>query len=215
MLNFFINRTYKVLKPKKDKYYKQVYLEDDIEESYSNKYIYNGIKESLKAKTPKVSHIPISPLDNGNFEKINTKKLKASFGKPRANFCIALGKRKVGIYIYKNIYAGFKTTITAHFYKKKIFNLRYEFKIKDTSDFTEIANLIGIKYLNGETIDLGSEYLVDENNITLSFTNAFSLTLNYHNDSEIFRYINYLVDIETMDKQNQVYNRYKKLYKKL
>ena len=74
-----------------------------------------------------------------------------------------------------------------------MFNLRYDFKVKDMSDFNEIAKLISIKYLNGEPIDFENEYLVDENNIMLSFTNEFSLILNYHNNSEIFSYVNQLL----------------------
>ena len=215
MIDSLIKSIRQFLNPRNTKYYKQIYTEDDIKESHSNKYIYNRIKTSLKHETPKISHLPISPLDNSNFEQINPRKLKANFGKVRAKFDVSLGKRKVNIYIYKNMYAGFKTTITAHFYKKNIFNLRYEFKVKDKNDSIEIANLIGLKYLNGEAIDIESEYLIDENNVALSFTNEFSLILNYHNDSEIFSYIGYLVEIDDADKQNQVYNRYKKLYKKL
>jgi len=215
MLNSLIKRIHKILNPRKDKYYKQIYTEDDIKESHSNKYIYNRIKKSLKEKGLKIALVPITPLDDGNFEQISLTKLKKNFGRARAKFSVALGKRKISVYIYKNMYAGFKTTVTAHFHKKKMFNLRYEFKVKDKNDSTEIANLIGLKYLNGETIDLDSEYLVDENNVSLSFTNEFSLILDYHNDSEIFSYISYLVDEDDADKQNQVYNRYKKLYKKL
>ena len=215
MFNFFIKRIKKFFSSKKDKYYQEVYSEDDIRETFSNKYIYNRIKDSLKDKSAKITLAPISPLDKVNFEYITVSELNRTFGRPRDKFSVELGNRKVKVYLYKNIYSGFKTNVTAHFYNKEMFNLRYDFKVKDMSDFNEIAKLISIKYLNGEPIDFENEYLVDENNIMLSFTNEFSLILNYHNNSEIFSYVNHLIDIHEADKQSKVYNRYKKLYKKL
>jgi len=215
MFNSLFKKVQKILNPEKEKYYKQLYSERDIQESHSNKYIYNSIKESLRDKNPRISIVPITPVGQINFHKISLVKLKKEFGKPKAKYRIGLEKRKVEVYLYKNIYAGFKTTITAHFYQKEIFNLRYEFKVKDKNDATDISNLLGLKYLNGDEIDFKDDYLVDENNVVLSFRDDFSLILDYHNDSEIFNYISYLVEEDDAEKQNQVYNKYKKLYKKL
>ncbi|WP_422106800.1 hypothetical protein [Winogradskyella sp.] len=215
MFSSFLKRINKIFSSKKDKYYQEVYSEDDIKENYSNKYIYHRIKLSLKDKTPKVSHRPICPLDKSSFDQINVSELNKNFGRARAKFCVQLGERKVKVHVYKNVYAGFKTSVTAHFYKKKIFNLRYDFKIEDKNDYIAIADLIGLKYLNGEPIEFESEYLVDENNVVLSFTNEFSLILNYHNNSEIYTYIEHLVDLDEAEKKNKVYDRYKKLYRKL
>ena len=216
MSHFFLKRIGQLLLSKKDDFYDEdVYAKDDTISYYSSSRIYSAIKSELKPKNPKISLKPISPLGKSNFDNVTLSEISNNFGNIKHRLNVTLGERQLKIYVFKNIYGGFKTTVSAHFYNKELFNLRYEFIVNDIYDCSEIINLISLKYLNGQPIDIKNEYLVDEHNTVLSFSNEIDLVLDYHNNSDIFSYMNFLLEADEAQKQDEIYNRYKKLYTKL
>lgn len=215
MSKMFLKRVANILKTTKSDFYEEDYLVDDTVSYYSSCSVYHKIKADLKKKNTKITLKPINPLGKSKFDNITLSEISNSFGRNKSKHNIKLGNRKVSVYIFKNIYGGFRTIVSAHFFNKSLFNLRYEFLLKDEKEFEEISKLISLKYLNGNSIDIENEYLVDENNIVLSFTKEFNLILDYHNNSDIFSYASHLLDLEEINNQEKVFNRYKKLYKKL
>ncbi|OUS00884.1 hypothetical protein A9Q86_09035 [Flavobacteriales bacterium 33_180_T64] len=214
-LKLYIKSIISFFEIRNKKHYSRNYSEDDIKKTYAIKENYNKLKQELINKNTLVSTQLISPIEDTPFDSLKYKSILKSLGDPKYKVLTKLGDRKIVVSIFYTGKGRFKSKIISYSFKNEVFLLTYEFKNKTRKQIKEITNVIRAKYLDVQELDLTNDFIIDENNVILSFDIDFDLSLSYHSNSEIYNYVDYLIDLEKLTKRDKKTKRYKEFYDKL
>lgn len=161
-------------------YYNSQYYYGKLIEHYKDFSEYSRIIDLFKKKELLTSNRIITIQDDSLFNQSNKKRILKKFKGPQFKYRIRKNNLDIEIYFYKIIIGGHKVRVEIHFSESKMFYYNYTFtSYLNNQQHCDIIKIIQEKYLNGLSIDVCVQSVVDQNKTILSVENVMELKIHY------------------------------------
>jgi hypothetical protein len=109
-----------------------------------------------------------------------------------------------------------RVKLEIHFFKNVLFLYSYTFSYLSADDKAEIIRLFEKKYLNHCQLNINEDYIVNKNNIMISFVDNVDFSVTYFNsEASIFNNVNELVSKEKKQERSKKIESKIKLYARI
>lgn len=164
-----------------NKYYSdKYYYYSRLIEHYTDLSEYLRIIDLYKKKELSTTNKIITIQEGCLFNQNNKKQILKKFKHPHFKYRIRKNNLDIEIYFYKIIIGGYKVRLEIHLCEEQMFYYNYTFtRNLNNQQLRDIIKIIQEKYLNGLSINICTQSIIDENQTVLDIENTMELKINY------------------------------------
>lgn len=200
-----IKKVKKHLQKRKDYYFSRYYYRQLVDKYTSSISIYIKIANKINENENEI--FTKTPILNNTSITFNTtiSKTKKKYGEPIyliENESI----KEVTVLFYRIKFANQKVKCEFHFYKNKLFFVKYIFSYLTDKTKESVLNILENKYLNGSKLNYNKDIIRDESNNKIFINEDSHFNIDYLAfDSDFFKEIKQLkFENELKQKENEI-----------
>ncbi|MGZ2368989.1 hypothetical protein ACXR6G_04325 [Ancylomarina sp. YFZ004] len=198
-------------------YYSKYYYYSRLIEYYTDLSEYSRIIDLYKKKELSTTNKIIAFQEGYLFNQKNKKHILKKFKYPQFKYRIRKNNLDIEIYFYKIIIGGHKVRLEIHLSDNKLFYYNYTFtRNLNNQQLRDIIRIIQEKYLDGLSIDICTQSIIDQNQTVLDIENTMELKIHYiYTNSNIIQSLNIYKETSANKKVKSIEKKLTELRNKL